>query len=186
MAGRSQGDAECRGRWRDTQRISDRYTSITLPIVDASVAACLSIGGPVNYEPKEGSMVTDEWLVRRFVPHLAEKLGNRTAVVLGKALLWCLMEPMTCHMIPQTLRASLQEKYTVIQTLDEVINPIEKILLSVYSPNGQLQIDPLAVRDRGGGGQWRTTSRRTARSTVTTASNESTNRGAFCFTKESK
>jgi hypothetical protein len=118
--------------------------------VDAHVASALCVGGVVKYEPIEGSNVTDHFLVHDFVPHLAQKLGNRTALVLGKALLWCLMEPTTMFMVPKSLRVRLRMRYLAIQTLDEVINPIEKIQISIYSVGGQLQIDPVIKRNPTG------------------------------------
>jgi hypothetical protein len=94
LAGRGQDEVDYRGRWRDTQRISDRYTFISLHFVHANVAAALCVGGPAKYLAKESSNVTDNWLITESVPHISKKLGHRMAVVLGKALLWCLMEPM--------------------------------------------------------------------------------------------
>jgi hypothetical protein len=143
LAGRSQDEVDVRGRWRDTQRVSDRYTSITLPFVDAHVASALCIGGPAKYEYKEESNVTDHWMVHDFVPHIAATLGNRVAVVLGKALLWCLMEPKTMFMIPQQLRVRLRMRYLAVQLLDETTNPIDKMQVTVYSIGGQLMIDPV-------------------------------------------
>jgi hypothetical protein len=145
LAGRGQDEVDCRGRWRDTQRISDRYTSISLPYIDANVAASLCVGGPAKYLAKEGSNVTDNWLITEFVPHIAKKLGNRVAVVLGKALLWCLMEPMMMFAIPEFLKERLRMRYLLIQTLGDDVNPIDRIALTVYHVDGTLQINPLMI-----------------------------------------
>jgi hypothetical protein len=142
LAGRVQDEVDCRGRWRDTQRISDRYTSISLPFIDAHVAASLCVGGAAKYVAKEDSNVSDHWLVTEFVPHTAEKLGNRAAVCLGKALLFCLMEVTTMFTIPEHLRVRLRMRYLLIQVLPEAVNPIERIAVSVYPWNGKLCIDP--------------------------------------------
>jgi hypothetical protein len=142
LAGRVQDEVDCRGRWRDTQRISDRYTSISLPFIDAHVASGLCVGGPVKYKPKDNSNVTDQWLLTEFVPHLSSNLGNRVGILLGKALLWCLMEPLMMFAIPEHLRTRLKVRYMLVQTLDENENPINRIPLSVYGVGGQLHIDP--------------------------------------------
>lgn len=131
----------------------DRYTAITLPSVDAHVAAALCIGGAVKYEPIKGSGVADHWLVNDFVPHLSAKLGNRAALFLSKALLWCLNEPTTMYLIPQSLRARLRTRYERIRTLDEVINPIEKIPILIYSTGGSLEIDPTVRRNQTAEGE---------------------------------
>jgi hypothetical protein len=151
LAGRSQDEVKCRERWRDTQRISNSYTSISLPYIDANVAASLCDGGPAKYEPKENCNVTDQWLITEFVPHLAQKLGNRVGILLGKALLWCLMEPLMMFAIPEHLRTRLKIRYMLIQTLDENENPIDRIQLSVYPINGQLHIDPARLFVVGNG-----------------------------------
>lgn len=141
LGGRSQDEVDCRGRWRDTQRVSDRYTSITLPFIDANVASTLCVGGPAKYEPKADSGITDHWLVSDFVPHIAAKLGNRVAILLGKALLWCLKEPLMMFSMPDCLRARLDVTYVMIQRLEDEVNPIDRIPLAVYPSNGQLRID---------------------------------------------
>jgi hypothetical protein len=141
LAGRGADEVDCRGRWRDTQRISDRYTSINLPYIDANVAAALcGAGTPAKYVEKEGSSVTDIWLTREFVPHIAAKLGNGAAVVLGKALLWCLMEPMMMFTIPAFLRTRLMVRYAMIQSFDDDTNPMERIAMNVYPIHGTLYI----------------------------------------------
>jgi hypothetical protein len=76
LMGTSQDEVDVRGRWHNTKRISDHYTSVTLPIVDANVASALSVGGPAKYEIKEDIGVTDHWLATKFVPKIADKFGN--------------------------------------------------------------------------------------------------------------
>jgi hypothetical protein len=75
LMGRSQDEVDVRGHWCNTKRISDRYTSGTLPIVDANIASALSVGGPAKYYIKEGMGVTDHWLTTKFVPKIADKFG---------------------------------------------------------------------------------------------------------------
>lgn len=147
LAGRTPDEVDCRGRWRDTKRVSDRYTSISLPLIDATVAASLCIGGPAKYEAIEGSGVNNRWLTMDFVPHIASKMGNAMGIVLGKALLWCLMEPQVSSTIPKELRTRLRERYQVIQLLGDDVNPVERIPLTVYPANGLLQIDPIFFDD---------------------------------------
>jgi hypothetical protein len=141
VLGRTQDEVDARGRWRNTKRISDRYTSISLPVVDATVAASLCIGGPCKYSAKEGSGITDEWLVDEFCPHIASKFGNRVATVLGKALLWSINEPLVMLSIPDVLQNRLIDRYQRVRRLDVDENPIENVPLIVYSVGGQLMID---------------------------------------------
>jgi hypothetical protein len=142
LMGRSQDEVDVRGRWRNTKRVSDRYTSITLPIVDANVAAALCVGGPAKYEAKPNSGVSDHWLVATFVPQIADKFGNRCATVLGKALLWALCDDDAKSLIPVTLANRLNFRYLQVQCL-EGENPVEKSELIVYSVGSKMHIDPV-------------------------------------------
>lgn len=149
LAGRNQDEIDVRGRWRNTQRVSDRYTSICLPFIDAIVASSLCVGGPCKYEAKEGSNVNDRWLTTEFAPHIAAKMGTAIGILLGKALLWCLMDPTMTLIIPVELRNRLKVRYNTIQALEENANPIERIGLYVRNNNGQLVIDLVIPQANG-------------------------------------
>ena len=140
LMGCSQDEVENRGRWRNTKRISDRYTAISLPIVDATVAGVLCIGGPCKYNIIENVAVTDDWLVGDFVPKIASKFGNRVGAILGRSLLWALNDAECRNMIPDNLYNRLHARYNSIK-IDDKINPIEKKLVVIYPVNGQLLID---------------------------------------------
>lgn len=151
LLGRSQDEVDVRGRWRNTKRVSDRYTSINLPIVDANVASSLCVGGAVKYKIKEDSPVSDAWLIEEFVPQIALKCGNGVAIVLGRALLWALIEPTMSSLIPEELRHRLQWRYMGLHPDAEMLNPIEKAELVVYEVSGQLHIDEVGEIERGVG-----------------------------------
>jgi hypothetical protein len=144
LMGRTQDEMDHRGRWRNTKRVSDRYTATTLPVIDAVVASSLCIGGPVKYGIKEDSIINDNWLLSVFVPNIAVKYGNRVALTLGKALLWAVVDPAARKNIPLNLYTLMTGRYSSIKISDE--NPIEKRALVVYSVAGVLMID-----ESGGG-----------------------------------
>ena len=114
------------------------------------MASVLCIGGAAKYVAKDGSNVSDHWLVTDFVPHTAEKLGHRTAIVLGKALLFCLMDAAISLTIPVYLRNRLKERYELIKVLPEAVNPIDRIRIDVHQIGGKLHIDPVAIIAGGG------------------------------------
>ena len=147
LIGSLQDEVEARGRWRDTQRVSDRYTSIALPGIDADVASNLAVGGPVKYKVRaDNTKVTNPWLIGEFVPQIAKKCGNGVAVVLGHALLWALVETTMSSMIPEVLRSRLQWRYMGLHP-DPEMNPIIKVELHVHSNCGQLLIDEIGSED---------------------------------------
>ena len=102
--GCTQDDVDCRSCWRNTQRISDRYTDLTLEVVDGKVAVALCMGSPTKYVYREGSGLTDAFLHDEVCPHIRVKFGGRVAVVLGKSLLWVCKEPVMIPQVPACLR----------------------------------------------------------------------------------
>ena len=100
----TQDDVDCCGHWWNTRRISDRYTDLTLEVVDGKVAVALCMGGPTKYVYREGSGLTDAFLYDEVCPQLCVKFGGRVAVVLGKSLLWACIEPVMIPQVPACLR----------------------------------------------------------------------------------
>jgi hypothetical protein len=147
LMGCSQDETENRGRWRNSVRVSARYTAIDLPVVDATVAAALCIGGAVKYVVRDDApAVTDDWMIAEFVPLIAAKFGDRVAEVLGKALLWSINEPEMRKQIPDNLYQRMISRYSMIR-LDDTTNPIEKKKILVYSIRGRLMIDEKTRND---------------------------------------
>ena len=102
--GCTQDDIDCRCHWQNTWHISDRYTDLTLEVVDGKVAAALCMGSPTKYVYREGSGLTDAFLSDEVCPHIHVKFGGRVAVVLGKSLLWACKEPEMIPQVPACLR----------------------------------------------------------------------------------
>ena len=134
-------DDDCCSRWRNTRRISDRYTDLTLEVVDGKVAAALCMGGPTKYVYREGSGLTDVFVSDEVCPHIRAKFRSRVAVVLGKSLLWACKEPEMIPQVPACLRERVVQAYEGVMQLEENINPIEKRRIVVYNVGGQLRID---------------------------------------------
>ena len=139
--GCTQDDVDCRGHWRNTRRISDRYTDLTIEVVDGKVVAALCMGGPMKYVYREGSGLTDAFLTDEVCPHIRAKFGSRVAVVLGKSLLWACKEPEMISQVPACLRQRVIQAYEGVMQLEEDINPIQKRWIVVYNVGGQLRID---------------------------------------------
>ena len=109
--GCSRDDTDHRGRWKGTDRQQDTYTDTTIPFVDAKVAAALCTGGPIAYLVREGSGVTDEWILDHVVPHTnaAKEVPRQVCLVLGRALLWKVADaaakPEEGHNVPSSIMA---------------------------------------------------------------------------------
>ena len=137
----TQDDVDCRSHWRNTQHISDRYTDLTLEVVDGKVAAALCMGSPTKYVYREGSGLMDAFLSDEVCPHIHAKFGGRVAVVLSKSLLRACVEPVMIPQVPACLRQRVMQAYKGVMQLEEDINPIQKRRIVVYNVGGQLRID---------------------------------------------
>ena len=85
-------DVEARGRWKSQKRIVDTYISTCLPYPDAKVASVLCVGGAVKYKVQGRSRVTDDFIIQHVVPQTAQLMSRLVTLILGKALLWGLMD----------------------------------------------------------------------------------------------
>ena len=92
---------------------------------------------------KEDSGVSDDWILENVVPHIATRLGNSVATIMGRALLSACMEDEWIEAIPTELREEVQSAYTGIRVLEEGMNPVEKRSLIVYRVDNRLVIDEL-------------------------------------------
>ena len=81
--GCTQDDVDCRGHWRNTWCISDRYTDLTLEVVDGKVAAALCMGGPTKYVYREGSGLTDAFVSVECVPPYPCKVWRQSCCCVG-------------------------------------------------------------------------------------------------------
>ena len=84
-----QEEKDLRGRWKRRKHVSDVYVDVELPYPDAKVAGRLCVGGPCKYVLKEGSGVTDNFLLEHVVRNTRTRTrySDDVAKVLGKALL---------------------------------------------------------------------------------------------------
>jgi hypothetical protein len=93
-SGCSKDEKDLRGRWRKG-RVSDVYDDIELPFPDAKVAGKLCVGGPCKYAIKDGSGVTDDFLLQHVVPNICTRFPAEVAKVLAKPLLWIVCSILT-------------------------------------------------------------------------------------------
>ena len=154
--GCSKDEKDLRGRWKRGQRVSDVYDDIDLPFPDAKVAGRLCIGGPCKYALKEGTGVTDNFLVLHVVPMIRTRFSLGVALVLGKALLWLLFSDAGRDYLPPAYRVRVLAAYNTISQLAPGENPVLKIPIVVSGHDGELYLDELGqdfdLDGAGGGG----------------------------------
>ena len=139
----TQDEIEVRGQWHvQGNRVSMRYVSTTLPYQDAKVASKLCIGGPVKYAVRDGSNVTDDWLIQYVVPNIVQHFPMHFAVMLALPLLWACYDDECSIPIPDFLWNQVRAAYEANCDANFPVrqNLIEKHWLVVINDNGTLQL----------------------------------------------
>lgn len=144
-------DIEIRGRWKtNMSRVVHSYISLKQPYIDAKVQAAICVGGPIKYVLRQGTGISVEWLLQNVVPGITLKYNNNKngiSEVLALALLWAVQEGESIDVpIPPELRKKIKNAYETLRakgicTLDNKINPVERINLCVYRVGSNLHID---------------------------------------------
>jgi len=142
--GASKDEKDLRGRWKSTARVSDVYDDIELPYPDTKVAARLCVGGPVKYQLRENSGITDNWMLETVIPNGRTMVDDAAAVIIGKALLWYSFVPEGHAGVPAALRARIRDAYALINNDFEAgTNPVRKIPVVVTGHDGEVYIDEI-------------------------------------------
>jgi len=112
------------------------YTDVRQDYIDAKVAAVLCTGGPCKYKLREGSGVTEEWLLQHVVPNIHARYGdeNQVAKVFALPVLWACFEERDVETqvnggpkhVPYYIRDRVMEAYLAIQQLEPDVNPVRK------------------------------------------------------------
>lgn len=149
------------------KRIVDTYIDVNLPYPDAKVASVLCIGGAIKYELREGSGVSDDWVVANVCVGAATMFAEKVAVVLGRALMWAVFDDdVGAALLPTSIIESVKRKYAAVEgkRIENGTNPVKKSLLIVAGDEGNVIISTMvdendendggndAVRRRIGGG----------------------------------
>jgi hypothetical protein len=128
------------GHWKKGQCVSDIDDAIELPFPDAKVAGMICIGGPCKHVVKEGSGVTDNFLLQHVVPNIRTWFPADVAKVLAKPLLWMIFSSER-NCLPQAMRDHIQTAYNNIHVLPAGENSVKKILLVVTGNEGEVFLD---------------------------------------------
>ena len=105
---------------------------------------------------KEGSGVTNAFILEHVVPQIARRFPQDVSIVLGTALLWYVFSPEGAIAVPQNIRNRIVGAYHHIRVLDEGINPVAKIPLVITGHEGEVYMDPIVdccEQGEGGNGE---------------------------------
>jgi hypothetical protein len=153
--GRSTKEIECRGRWKTNNRkVVNRYIDPAQEFADTKVAAALCVGGAIKYKLVGNANVSKHWLHEYVVPGLIGFYGedNGLADVLSLPLLWACLDPSMEERVDPVIRTRIREAYALVRRLDEGVNPVKKVQLTVYRIADQVCVDELQGVDGSDGG----------------------------------
>ena len=141
--GASKDQKDLRGRWKAAKRVSDVYDDIELPYPDAKVAGLLCIGGPCKYVVREDSGVTDKFILTYVTPNTRTRLGDRVALILGKALLWYVFHPDAKDYLPPAMYQRIMDAYAARQVLPANTNPVLRKPIIITGDEAEVYIDEI-------------------------------------------
>lgn len=149
--GCSTDDTDTRARWKKKGKgQQDKYADVCLPFPDAKVAAALCKGGPIHYNVKRTSGISEDWILSHVVPMIAAQYDRYVALVLGRALLWRVFDEVESRVVPTAIVERVKNAYADLgqrNTLQGGENPVEKVPIIVTGFDAQVHIDLLIDDD---------------------------------------
>ena len=146
-------DIEIRGRWKtNTRRVLNRYVNVEQPLADARVQSALCVGGPMRYKLVPDSGITTQWIKIHVIPGITDYYeDDALGMVLALPLLWASLDENESRRVPHLIAERIQHQYSLIRVLEAAINPVQRILLTVYQIQEQLCIDEILpmLNERG-------------------------------------
>ena len=117
--------------------------------MDAKVAAALCKGGACAYVIKDGSSITNDWILDYVVPSMKQYIPRQVCIVLGRALLWRIFDESGSNVIPDSIRNRVMAAYGNIHDGIDEGNPILRLAIGVDGVDSELVIDVLFNDDDG-------------------------------------
>ena len=107
-------------------------------------------GGCIYYHIKEASKITDTWILNHVVPLINDKFGSDVAIPLGRALLFCILDPIEQKHVHPSIVNRVLNAYTVPLRDSELTaeeNAIAQVPLIVGNNAGTLILEPFYIED---------------------------------------
>ncbi len=136
---RSNDAVDHHGLWKSDKCQQDTYASVTIPYVNAKVAAKLCEGVPITYQHIDGSGITNKWILQHIAQNMRNYLEQGLCIVFGHALL-CECFRKSNIGIVETVMATHGE-LSSRNTLGKNENPNVKLPLGFMGVNTQLLMD---------------------------------------------
>jgi hypothetical protein len=105
---------------------------------------------------KEGTGVSNNFILQHVVPLICTRFSDEVALVLGKALLWLVFSEENSY-VPGEVSERIHNAYSVIRQLLENVNPIEKLLMVVTGDDAEVyfnEVGRAAGRGDAADGYW--------------------------------
>ena len=125
------------------KRMVDTYIDVELPYPDAKVASILAVGGPIKYELREGSGLTEQRILENVGNGIATICPDAIAITLGKVLLWGIFDEGISSILDQRLVESVKQDVCQFCSLVDGVNPVKKVGLLITGSDNALVITQL-------------------------------------------
>ena len=135
-----------RARWKRWRRIQDVYVDTTLEFPDIKVACALCVGGPCKYKFVAGCGLSDSWVLENVVPNIAAQFDRGVAVVLGKAYLFAIFDPLLRHNVPRRKYEEVMNSYSALDDrirLPVGTSPVVKVPIVMSHVEDQVYLDEI-------------------------------------------
>jgi len=140
-SGVSKDNLDYRARWK-SKRMQDNYVGMELAWPDITTASKLCKGGFVVYRQKNGLNISDDWISRFVAPSITSSFDEGVGAVLGRALLWAVMDPEYCEVVSSDIRREVTGAFIRLETdLVDGDNPIEKLEVIPSESQGIVNLD---------------------------------------------
>ena len=113
------------------------------------------------YRQKQGLNISDDWIACFVAPSITSSFDEGVGAVLGRALLWAVMDPEYCEVVSSDIRREVTGAFIRLETdLEDGDNPIEKLEVIPSESQGIVNLDVVpsgeqadfdAARGIGGG-----------------------------------
>ena len=108
--GCSKDETDTRAIWKK-RRQQNSYTDTILSWPDAKVAADICKGGPIHYQVRVDSGISEGWILTFVVPAITSKYCRSVSLVLGRALLWTIFDEVKHFAVPDNIFRRVHNAY---------------------------------------------------------------------------
>ena len=103
--------------------MQDNYVGMELAWPDITTVSKLCKGGFIVYRQKQGLNISEDWIAWFVAPSIPSSFDEGVGAVLGRALLWAVMDPEHCEFVSPDIRRQVAAEFIRLETTLEDEEP---------------------------------------------------------------